>query len=170
MERAFGLFPIGWIVFAAILLYSVVVESGKFEIIKDSFGGLTQDRRLQALLIAFCFGAFLESAAGFGVPVAVASTMLIGLGFSPFYAAGVCLLANTVPVAFGSIGIPVVTLAAVTGLPLDKSERGRGLDLFAGLPDFACVHDPCDGRLEGAQGRAASGGPLRRGSGAACSF
>ena len=127
---AFGLFPIGWIVFAAILLYKVVVESGKFEIIKDSLGGLTQDRRLQALLIAFCFGAFLESAAGFGVPVAVASTMLIGLGFSPFYAAGVCLLANTVPVAFGSIGIPVVTLAAVTGLPLNSLSGAVGLICF----------------------------------------
>jgi lactate permease len=124
---AFGLFPIGWIVFAAVLLYRVVVESGKFEIIKDSLGGLTRDRRLQALLIAFCFGAFLESAAGFGVPVAVASTMLIGLGFAPFYAAGLCLLANTVPVAFGSIGIPVVTLAAVTGLPIEKLSGAVGL-------------------------------------------
>ena len=122
---AFGLFPIGWIIFAAILLYRVVVESGKFEIIKDSLGGLTQDRRLQALLIAFC-SAPLESGAGFGTPVAVAATMLIGLGFSPFYAAGLCLLANTVPVAFGSIGIPVVTLAAVTGLPLNGlSGAGR---------------------------------------------
>ena len=124
---AFGLFPIGWIVFAAALLYRVVVESGEFEIIKDSLGGLTRDRRLQALLIAFCFGAFLESAAGFGVPVAVASTMLIGLGFAPFYAAGLCLLANTVPVAFGSIGIPVVTLAAVTGLPIEKLSGAVGL-------------------------------------------
>jgi lactate permease len=123
----FGLFPIGWIVFAAVLLYRVVVESGQFEIIKDSLGGLTQDRRLQALLIAFCFGAFLESAAGFGVPVAVASTMLIGLGFAPFYAAALCLIANTVPVAFGSIGIPVVTIAAVTGLPLDNLSGAVGL-------------------------------------------
>jgi lactate permease len=114
----FGLFPIGWIIFSAILLYRVAVESGKFEIIKDSLGGLTEDRRLQALLIAFCFGAFLESAAGFGTPVAVAATMLIGLGFSPFYAASVCLLANTVPVTFGSIGIPIVTLNGVTGLPV----------------------------------------------------
>jgi lactate permease len=123
---AYGLFPIGWIIFGAILLYRVVVESGKFEIIKDSLGGLTQDRRLQALLIAFCFGAFLESAAGFGTPVAVTATMLIGLGFSPFYAASVCLLANTVPVAFGSIGIPVVTLSAVTGLPLNSLSGAVG--------------------------------------------
>lgn len=113
----FGLFPIGWIVFWAIVLYKVTEETGKFSIIKDSIGGLTDDRRLQALLIAFAFGAFVEGAAGFGTPVAVAAAMLTGLGFSPFYAAGICLLANTAPVAFGSIGIPVVTLARITGLP-----------------------------------------------------
>jgi lactate permease len=112
----FGLFPIGWIVFWAIVLYRITVETGKFEIIKDSIGGLTDDRRIQALLIAFAFGAFVEGAAGFGTPVAVAAAMLAGLGFSPFYAAGICLLANTAPVAFGSIGIPVVTLARITGL------------------------------------------------------
>lgn len=117
---AFGLFPIGWIVFAAILLYRVTLESGQFEVVKDSVGALTEDRRLQALLIAFAFGAFLEGAAGFGTPVAVAAAMLTGLGFSPFYAAGICLLANTAPVAFGSIGIPVVTLAGITGLPVEK--------------------------------------------------
>ena len=124
---AFGLFPIGWIIFSAILLYRVAVESGKFEIIRDSLGGLTEDRRLQALLIAFCFGAFLESAAGFGTPVAVAATMLIGLGFSPFYAAGLCLLANTVPVPFGSIGIPIVTLSGVTNLPINSLSGAVGL-------------------------------------------
>jgi L-lactate transport len=113
---SFGLFPIGWIVFWAIVLYRVTVETGKFDIIKDSIGGLTDDRRVQALLIAFAFGAFIEGAAGFGTPVAVAAAMLAGLGFSPFYAAGICLLANTAPVAFGSIGIPVVTLARITGL------------------------------------------------------
>jgi L-lactate transport len=113
---AFGLFPIGWIVFSAILLYRVVLETGKFEIIKDSVGALSDDRRLQALLIAFSFGAFVEGAAGFGTPVAVAAAMLAGLGFSPFYAAGICLLANTAPVAFGSIGIPIITLAGTTGL------------------------------------------------------
>ncbi|MEP6963622.1 MAG: lactate permease LctP family transporter, partial [Acidobacteriota bacterium] len=113
---AFGLFPIGWIVYWAIVLYKVTEGTGKFEIIKDSIGGLTSDRRLQALLIAFAFGAFVEGAAGFGTPVAVAAAMLTGLGFAPFYAAGICLLANTAPVAFGSIGIPVVTLARITGL------------------------------------------------------
>src|SRR5579862_2350673 len=92
---AFGLFPIGWVVFAAILLYRVTLESGKFEIVKNSVGHLTEDRRLQALLIAFAFGAFIEGAAGFGTPVAVAAAMLSGLGFSPFQAAAICLLANT---------------------------------------------------------------------------
>ena len=115
---AYGLFPIAWVVFASILLYRIVVDTGKFEIIKSSVGGLTTDRRLQALFIAFAFGAFIEGAAGFGTPVAVSGAMLAGLGFSPFYAAGICLLANTAPVAFGSIGIPVVTLANVTGMPL----------------------------------------------------
>jgi len=94
------------------------VDTGKFEIIKDSVGSLTDDRRLQALFIAFSFGAFIEGAAGFGAPVAVSGAMLAGLGFDPFYAAGICLLANTAPVAFGSIGIPVITLANVTGLPV----------------------------------------------------
>jgi lactate permease len=100
------------------MLYRLVVDAGKFEIIKDSVASLTDDRRLQALFIAFSFGAFIEGAAGFGAPVAVAGAMLAGLGFDPFYAAGICLLANTAPVAFGSIGIPVVTLAGTTGLPL----------------------------------------------------
>jgi len=115
---AYGLFPIAWIVFSSIMLYRLAVDTGKFEIIKDSVGSLTDDRRLQALFIAFSFGAFIEGAAGFGAPVAVSGAMLAGLGFDPFYAAGICLLANTAPVAFGSIGIPVITLANVTGLPV----------------------------------------------------
>ena len=115
---AFGIFPIAWVVFSSILLYRIVVDTGKFEIIKDSVGGLTEDRRLQAMFIAFSFGAFFECAGGFGGRVAVSGAMLAGLGFNPFYAAGICLLANTAPVAFGSIGIPVVTLANVTGLPV----------------------------------------------------
>ena len=115
---AFGVFPIAWIVFASIMLYRLAVDTGKFEVIKDSIGGLTTDRRLQAMFIAFSFGAFIEGAAGFGAPVAVSGAMLAGLGFNPFYAAGICLLANTAPVAFGSIGIPVTTLANVTGLPV----------------------------------------------------
>ena len=123
---AFGLFPISWIVFAAISLYRVTLETGKFEIIKSSMGGLTSDPRLQALLIAFAFGAFVEGAAGFGAPVAVAAAMLAGVGFSPFYASALCLLANTAPVAFGSIGIPVVTLAGITGLPLSELSAAVG--------------------------------------------
>jgi lactate permease len=123
---AFGLFPIGWVVFAAILLYRVTVESGKFEILKDSVGHLTADPRLQALLIAFAFGAFIEGAAGFGTPVAVAGAMLAGLGVAPFRAAAICLLANTAPVAFGSIAIPLTTLAATTGLPFDRLSAGVG--------------------------------------------
>ena len=115
---AFGIFPISWICFSSILLYRLAVDTGKFEIIKDSVGGLTNDRRLQAMFIAFSFGAFIEGAAGFGAPVAVSGAMLAGLGFSPFYAAALCLLGNTTPVAFGSLGIPVVTLANITGLPL----------------------------------------------------
>jgi lactate permease len=112
---AFGIFPIAWIVFASIMLYRLAVDTGKFEIIKDSVGSLTDDRRLQAMFIAFSFGAFIEGAAGFGAPVAVSGAMLAGLGFNPFYAAGICLLANTAPVAFGSIGIPIITLANVIG-------------------------------------------------------
>lgn len=123
---AFGLFPISWIVFWAIALFRVTVETGQFEIIKDSIGKLTSDSRLQALLIAFAFGGFLEGAAGFGTPVAIAATMLIGLGFSPFSAAAICLLANTAPVAFGSIGIPILTLAGTTGLPLAKLSAAVG--------------------------------------------
>src|SRR6186997_3224097 len=106
------------LVSASIMLYRLAVDTGKFEIIKDSVGSLTDDRRLQAMFIAFSFGAFIEGAAGFGAPVAVSGAMLAGLGFNPFYAAGICLLANTAPVAFGSIGIPVTTLANVTGLPV----------------------------------------------------
>lgn len=123
---AFGLFPIGWVVFTAILLYRITVESGKFEILKNSIANLTTDQRLQALLIAFAFGAFIEGAAGFGTPVAVAGAMLAGLGFTPFYAAAICLLANTSPVAFGSIAIPITTLAVTTGLPVDRLSAAVG--------------------------------------------
>jgi lactate permease len=123
---AFGLFPIGWVVFSAILLYNVTLETGQFQIVKDSVGSLTEDRRLQALLIAFAFGAFIEGAAGFGTPVAVSAAMLTGLGFSPFYASAICLLANTAPVAFGSIGTPILTLQAITSLPLDRLSAGVG--------------------------------------------
>jgi lactate permease len=112
----FGLWPIGWIVVTAVFLYNLVVQTGQFEVIKDSIASLTDDRRLQALLIAFSFGAFLEGAAGFGTPVAITAAMLVGLGFNPLYAAGICLIANTAPVAWGAVGIPIITAGAVTGL------------------------------------------------------
>ncbi len=149
---AFGLFPISWIVFWAITLYRITVETGKFEIIKSSMGNLTSDARLQALLIAFAFGAFVEGAAGFGTPVAVAAAMLVGLGFSPFYASALCLVANTAPVAFGSIGIPVVTLAGITGLPLEQLSGAVGrlcapLSLF--VPAYlVCIMVGWRGMLE----------------------
>lgn len=123
---AFGAFPIFWVVYWAIVLYRLTVDTGKFEILKNSIGHLTADGNLQALFIAFAFGAFLEGAAGFGTPVAVAAAILSGLGFPRFYAAGICLLANTSPVAFGSIGIPLVTLAATTGLPINQLSADVG--------------------------------------------
>jgi len=112
---AFGLFPVFYIVVTTLFLYNITVKGGQFEIIRASLAGVTGDRRIQALLIAFCFGAFIEGAAGFGTPVAIAGATLVGLGFRPLYAAGVCLIANTAPVAFGAIGIPVVALAGVMG-------------------------------------------------------
>lgn len=124
---AFGLFPISWIVFWAIVLYNVTVATGKFSIVKDSIGSLTPDLRIQAIIIAFGFGAFIEGAAGFGTPVAVAGAMMVGLGFSPYYAAALCLLANTAPVAFGAIGVPIITLAGVTGLPVNKLSGAVGI-------------------------------------------
>jgi lactate permease len=111
----FGLFPVFYIVITTLFLYNITVKGGQFEIIRASLAGVTGDRRIQALLIAFCFGAFIEGAAGFGTPVAIAGATLAGLGFRPLYAAGVCLVANTAPVAFGAIGIPVVALAGVMG-------------------------------------------------------
>ena len=115
---AYGIFPIIWIVVTAIWVYNMTVESGEFEIIKSSLAAITDDRRLQALFIAFAFGSFIEGTAGFGTPVAITAAMLVGLGFNPVYAAGICLIANTAPVAFGAIGIPVVVAAQVTNLDL----------------------------------------------------
>jgi lactate permease len=114
---AYGFLPIGWIVLNAVFLYNLTVETGQFEIIKGSVGRLSRDRRIQALLVAFSFGAFIEGASGFGTPVAICSALLIGLGFTPLYAAGLSLIANTAPVAFGAIGTPILTLSAVTDIP-----------------------------------------------------
>lgn len=123
---AFGAFPIFWVVYWAIFLYRLTVDTGRFEVLKNSIGELTPDRTLHVLFVAFAFGAFLEGAAGFGTTVAVAAAILSGLGFSAFEASAVCLLADTAPVAFGSIGIPLVTLAAVTGLPLAQLSADVG--------------------------------------------
>src|SRR6202790_3372081 len=110
---AFGDLKIAWIALAAVYLYDISVETGQFEIMKESVAGITADRRLQVLLVAFCFGALIEGAAGFGAPVAIAGAFMIGLGFRPFHAAALNLIANTAPVAWGAIGTPVHTLAAV---------------------------------------------------------
>src|SRR6202012_4819087 len=112
-----GLLNIVWIVVAAVYLYDIAVSTGDFEIMKESIAGITPDRRLQVLLVAFCFGAFIEGCAGFGAPVAIAGAFMIGLGFRPFHAAALNLIANTAPVAWGAIGTPIHALAAVSGLP-----------------------------------------------------
>ncbi|MDQ0761277.1 L-lactate permease [Streptomyces canus] len=130
---AFGLFPILWIVVNALWVYRMTVRTRHFDILRRSFGRLSDDPRIQALVVAFCFGALLEALAGFGAPVAICSVMLVALGFDPVRAAIVALVANTAPVAFGAMGTPVVTLAQVTGLPLDDvaSVVGRQTPLLA---------------------------------------
>ncbi len=130
---AFGLLPIGWIVLAAIFLYTLTVETGQFEIVKHSVASLSEDRRIQALLIAFSFGAFVEGAAGFGTPVAISAALMMGAGFKPLHAAGLALLANTSPVAFGALGTPIKTLAEVTGLQelTLSAMAGRQLPIFS---------------------------------------
>ena len=114
----FGLMPICWTIINAMLLYDITVETGRFEAIKHSVAGLSPDHRLQAILIGFCFGAFLEGAAGGGTPVAICAAMMVGLGFDPFLAAGLCLIANTSPVAYGGFGTPLLTLNSVTDIPV----------------------------------------------------
>ncbi|HEV7348614.1 lactate permease LctP family transporter [Telluribacter sp.] len=113
----YGLFPICWIIITAVFLFNITVQSGQFEIIKHYMASITSDRRLQALLIAFSFGSFLEGMAGFGAPVAITAALLVGLGFNPLYAAGICLIANTAPVAFGSVGIPITVASQVSAIP-----------------------------------------------------
>jgi lactate permease len=130
---AYGLFPIGWIILNAVFLYSLTVETGQFEIVKQSVARLSADRRVQALLIAFSFGAFIEGAAGFGTPVAITAALLMGLGFTPLYAAGLSLIANTAPVAYGAIGTPILTLGLVTGIDaqLLSAMAGRQLPIVS---------------------------------------
>src|SRR4051794_39970104 len=115
----FGLFPIMWIVVTAIWVYNMTVATGHFEVLRRSFGAVSDDQRIQAVIIAFCFGALLEALAGFGTPVAITAVMLIALGFRPIKAASVALVANTAPVAFGAIAIPITTLSETAGLPKD---------------------------------------------------
>jgi lactate permease len=138
---AFGILKIAWIVLAAVFLYDISVETGQFEIMKESIARITPDRRLQVLLVAFSFGAFIEGAAGFGAPVAIAGAFMIGLGFRPFQAAALNLIANTAPVAWGAIGTPVHTLAAVSGLPESDLNAmiGRILPFVAILVPFWLV-------------------------------
>ncbi len=137
----FGLLPIGWIILHVIFLYQLTKQKGEFEVLQKSLTGVTNDPRLQLILISFAFGAFFEGAAGFGTPVAVTSAILIGLGFRPLQASGLSLIANTAPVAFGALGIPIITLAAVTGLDIQhiSATVGRQLCFFAVLVPFWLV-------------------------------
>ncbi|HEX9958559.1 MAG TPA: lactate permease LctP family transporter, partial [Fibrella sp.] len=137
----YGLFPICWLVIMAVFLFNITVKSGQFEIIKHVMGSITADRRLQALLIAFSFGSFLEGTAGFGAPVAITAAMLVGLGFNPLYASGICLIANTAPVAFGSIGIPITVASQVSGIaemPISQMV-GRTLPILSVMLPFYLV-------------------------------
>jgi lactate permease len=135
---AYGLLPIGWIILNVIFLYQLTNEKGLFDILRESITGLTQDRRLQLLLVAFSFGAFFEGASGFGTPVAVTGAILIGLGFTPLAASGLSLIANTAPVAFGALGTPIIGLQSVTGLDLRQLSAmvGRQLPFFSLLVPF----------------------------------
>jgi lactate permease len=135
---AYGLLPIGWIILGAIFVYDITVKTGDFEVVKHSISGISDDRRIQLLLIGFSFGAFIEGAAGFGTPVAISGAMLIGLGFRPLKAAILALIGNTAPVAYGALGIPIITLAKVTGLPeMALSQMvGRQLPIFSLIVPF----------------------------------
>src|SRR3954454_24234751 len=146
---AFGLFPIMWIVVNAIWIYNMTRASGHFAVLRRSFGTVSDDQRVQAILIAFCFGALMEALAGFGTPVAICSVMLIALGFQPIKAAAVSLVANTAPVAFGAIAVPITTLASVSGLPQDDlgAMVGRQTPLLALFVPLILV-----GMVDGARG------------------
>lgn len=137
----FGLLPIGWIILNAIFVYDITVKTGKFEVVKDTIAGIAADRRIQVLLIGFAFGAFIEGAAGFGTPVAISAAMLIGLGFKPLAAAGLALIGNTAPVAYGALGTPIITLAKVTGLSEMQlsAMAGRQLPFFSVIVPFWLV-------------------------------
>lgn len=129
----YGIVPIGWIIVTSVFLYNLTVKTGHFNVIRSSVLSITEDRRIQALLIAFSFGAFLEGAAGFGAPVAISAALLVGLGFKPLQAAGLCLVANTAPVAFGAIGVPITVMEGITGIPAIEISKmvGRQLPIIA---------------------------------------
>jgi L-lactate transport len=137
----YGLWPISWIIVAAVFLYKLTVKTGQFEVIRASVLTITADQRLQMVLVGFCFGAFLEGAAGFGAPVAITAALLVGLGFNPLYAAGLCLIANTAPVAFGALGIPITVAGKVTGIDpfLIGQMAGRQLPLLSLFVPFWLV-------------------------------
>src|SRR5688572_32082515 len=137
----YGLFPISWIVITAVFLFNITAKSGQFEIIKHFMASITSDRRLQALLVAFSFGSFLEGMVGFGTPVAITAAMLVGLGFNPLYAAGICLIANTAPVAFGAVGIPITVASQVTSIPEMAISQmvGRTLPILSVILPFYLV-------------------------------
>ena len=137
----YGIIPIGWIIITSVFLYNLTVKTGHFEVIRSSVLSITEDRRIQALLIAFSFGAFLEGAAGFGAPVAISAALLVGLGFKPLQAAGLCLIANTAPVAFGAIGVPVTVMEGITGIPAIEISKmvGRQLPIIAIFIPFVLV-------------------------------
>ncbi|MEJ9281505.1 L-lactate permease [Ureibacillus thermosphaericus] len=137
----YGIIPIGWIIITSVFLYNLTVKTGHFDVIRSSVLSITEDRRIQALLIAFSFGAFLEGAAGFGAPVAITAALLVGLGFKPLQAAGLCLIANTAPVAFGAIGVPITVMEGITGIPaLEISKMvGRQLPIIAVFIPFVLV-------------------------------
>ena len=138
---AFGFFPIMWIVINAIWVYNLTVETGHFDVLRRSFASISDDQRVQAIIIAFCFGALMEALAGFGTPVAISSVMLIALGFKPIKAATVALVANTAPVAFGALAVPIITLAGIPTLPVDDlgSMVGRQTPVLAVFVPLALV-------------------------------
>ncbi|QIZ07242.1 lactate permease LctP family transporter [Priestia megaterium] len=137
----YGILPIGWIIITSVFLYKLTVKTGQFDIIRTSVVSITEDRRLQALLVAFSFGAFLEGAAGFGAPVAISAALLVGLGFNPLYAAGLCLIANTAPVAFGAIGAPIIAMEGPTGVAATEISKmvGRQLPFLSVFIPFYLV-------------------------------
>ncbi|MDO4998024.1 MAG: lactate permease LctP family transporter [Neisseria sp.] len=141
MGFAYGIWPIAWIIITAVFLYKITVKTGQFDVIRSSVLSITEDQRLQMLLVGFSFGAFLEGAAGFGAPVAITAGLLVGLGFNPLYAAGLCLIANTAPVAFGALGIPIIVAGQVSSLdPYHIGQiAGRQLPILSIIVPFWLV-------------------------------